>query len=64
VLLLDDIVSELDETRRASVLTGVSGFDQVWFTATAGPSLPPEFLAGCTTYRIASGEIMPIGPQA
>jgi DNA replication and repair protein RecF len=63
VLLLDDIVSELDETRRASVLAGVSGFDQVWFTASGGASLPSEFLAGCTTYRVASGEITPIASQ-
>jgi len=63
VLLLDDIVSELDEARRASVLAGVSGFDQVWFTANGGASVPSDFLASCTTYRVASGEITPIASQ-
>lgn len=57
VLLLDDIVSELDESRRASVLAGVSGFDQVWFTATANASLPPGFRASCRTYTVHAGSI-------
>ena len=46
VLLLDDIVSELDERRRASVLEGVAGFEQVWFTATTGSWLPEGFVEG------------------
>ena len=54
VLLLDDVISELDERRRASVLAGVSGFDQVWFTATTGSGLPPQFIASCKTYTVAS----------
>jgi hypothetical protein len=29
--LLLDIVSELDETRRSSVLASITDFDQVWF---------------------------------
>jgi DNA replication and repair protein RecF len=57
VLLLDDIVSELDEKRRDSVLSGLAGFDQVWFTATSGSWLPARFVAGCTTYRVAGGEV-------
>jgi DNA replication and repair protein RecF len=57
VLLLDDVISELDERRRASVLAGVSGFEQVWFTATNGSWLPPDFLAACRTYQVASGQV-------
>ncbi len=57
VLLLDDIVSEMDEKRRDSVLTSLSGFDQVWFTATSGSYLPPAFLADCTTYTVVSGSV-------
>jgi DNA replication and repair protein RecF len=64
VLLLDDIVSELDEKRRASVLAGVSGFDQIWFTASSGSLLPRDFVADCTSYRVASGEITPIASPA
>jgi DNA replication and repair protein RecF len=59
VLLLDDIVSELDERRRASVLTGLAGFDQVWFTAASGSWLPPEFMAGCSVFHVRSGSVTP-----
>jgi len=59
VLLLDDIVSELDESRRRSVLRGLEGFDQVWFTATTGAGLPPDFVAACAVYRVRSGHVEP-----
>ena len=59
VLLLDDILSEMDERRRASVLAGLAGFDQVWFTATSGSWLPPDFLANCTVYEVRAGSVTP-----
>jgi DNA replication and repair protein RecF len=59
VLLLDDIVSELDERRRASVLASLAGFDQVWFTATSGSWLPPDFVAGCSVFHVSSGAVTP-----
>jgi len=59
VLLLDDIVSELDERRRETVLAGASGFAQVWFTATTGALLPSDFLANAQTYRVEAGRITP-----
>ncbi len=57
VLLLDDIVSELDARRRDSVLAGLAGFDQVWFTATTGSWLPEEFLANCETFTVDAGTV-------
>ena len=57
VLLLDDIVSELDERRRRSVLTSLSGFEQVWFTATSGSSLPADFTAECRVFEVNSGQV-------
>ncbi|HEY7293897.1 MAG TPA: DNA replication/repair protein RecF [Dehalococcoidia bacterium] len=57
VLLLDDIVSELDEQRRASVLQGVAGFDQVWFTATSGSWLPDEFVTASQRYAVRRGSV-------
>jgi DNA replication and repair protein RecF len=59
VLLLDDIVSELDEGRRRSVLEGLSGFDQVWFTATSGSWLPEDFVGDCTVFTVAGGQVRP-----
>jgi DNA replication and repair protein RecF len=62
VLLLDDIVSELDESRRRSVLAGVSGFDQVWFTATTGAWLPADFIESCRVFEVSGGAVYPNGP--
>lgn len=58
VLLLDDILSELDERRRRSVLVTIADFDQVWFTATDGQGLDPDFLAAAAVYKVAAGEIV------
>ena len=59
VLLLDDIVSELDERRRRSVLEGIAGFDQVWFSATSAEALPSDFVARSTVYTVSSGAVTP-----
>jgi DNA replication and repair protein RecF len=59
VLLLDDIVSELDEHRRASVLEGIAGFGQAWFTATSGALLPAAFVATCRVFEVRDGEVVP-----
>jgi DNA replication and repair protein RecF len=59
VLLLDDILSEMDEKRRSSVLEGLAGFEQVWFTATTGSWLPDEFLEGCTVFTVSNGQVSP-----
>ena len=59
MLLLDDIVSELDARRRDSVLAGLAGFEQVWFTATTGSWLPEEFLANCETFTVEGGTVTP-----
>ena len=58
VVLLDDIVSELDENRRRAVLAGVAGFEQVWFTATDTDALPAEFVAGCRRYKVIKGAVL------
>jgi DNA replication and repair protein RecF len=60
VLLLDDILSEMDERRREAVLDSLGGFEQVWITATSGSSLPPGFLASASAYRVEAGTL--IGP--
>ncbi len=57
VLLLDDIVSELDERRRRSVLASLSGFEQVWFTAASGSWLPPDFTAECRVFDVSAGQV-------
>ena len=59
VLLLDDILSEMDEKRRDAVLSGLKGFDQVWITATAGSVLPPGFLESATVFSVEAGTVWP-----
>ncbi len=59
VLLLDDIVSELDEGRRASVLKSIADFGQVWFTATDAHGLPDSFLSSAKVYTVDAGTISP-----
>ncbi|MGE0058033.1 MAG: DNA replication/repair protein RecF [Dehalococcoidia bacterium] len=60
VLLLDDIVSELDGRRRASVLAGLEGFEQVWFTATTESWLPEDFVRDCAAvFTVSGGQVTP-----
>lgn len=60
VLLLDDIVSELDGRRRASVLAGLEGFEQVWFTATTESWLPEDFVRDCAAiFTVKGGQVAP-----
>jgi DNA replication and repair protein RecF len=57
VLLLDDIVSELDEGRRRSVLAGIAGSDQVWLTATDGSAFSAQFLADARVLSVSGGRV-------
>jgi DNA replication and repair protein RecF len=59
LVLLDDIVSELDERRRRSVLAGIADFDQVWFTATDTQGFEPSFLETANVYRVSAGSVLP-----
>ena len=59
LLLLDDIVSELDERRRRSVLASIADFDQVWFTATDTHGFDPAFLESAKVYRVKHGDVSP-----
>jgi DNA replication and repair protein RecF len=66
ILLLDDVLSELDESRRAGVLAAASEFEQVLITSVdadrlAGASPPGRqaSLASATLYRVAAGRVEP-----
>jgi DNA replication and repair protein RecF len=66
VLLLDDVLSELDESRRAGVLAAASEFEQVLITSVDADRLvgasPPgrqASLASATLYRVAAGRVEP-----
>jgi DNA replication and repair protein RecF len=54
ILLLDDVLSELDESRRASVLEAIDA-DQTWITSPDPDRFDARFVAAAQTYRIHAG---------
>lgn len=57
VLLLDDVLSELDQARRNQILMAVFEYHQVWITATDLDRFPPEFLNRAQAFQIENGAI-------
>jgi DNA replication and repair protein RecF len=58
VLLLDDVLSEMDETRRRGVLDALAGFDQVWITS-AEEEYALEALPDARVFTVKAGEVSP-----
>ncbi|MHB8514404.1 MAG: DNA replication/repair protein RecF [Dehalococcoidia bacterium] len=58
VLLLDDVLSELDAARRASVL-GVIDAEQVLITGTDADRFDPAFVARAQVYDVRAGHAAP-----
>jgi DNA replication and repair protein RecF len=54
ILLLDDVLSELDESRRTSVLAAIDA-DQVWITSADPDRFDAAFVATAQTWRVANG---------
>lgn len=54
ILLLDDVLSELDESRRASVLDALQG-DQMLITSADADRFPPAFRARAQVWRVEGG---------
>ncbi len=57
ILLLDDVFSELDSSRRQYLLQHILQHDQVLITATDLTSFPEEILARAYKYQVINGEI-------
>lgn len=55
VLLLDDLLSELDEERAAAFLAGVGEFEQAYITATHRPSALP---AGAALFSVEAAAVV------
>ncbi|MGH2583039.1 MAG: DNA replication/repair protein RecF [Anaerolineales bacterium] len=58
VLLLDEVLAELDETRRADLLERVTGIGQVLLTTTDFNLFTQEFLDLATRWQIESGQLV------
>jgi DNA replication and repair protein RecF len=57
ILLLDDVMSELDEVRRGQVLGAVAPEQQVIMTATELGSVDPQFLRQAKLFEVEAGAI-------
>lgn len=57
VLALDDVLSELDETRRRLVLENVASYEQVLITTTDFDRVEDSFLSGATRMTVEAGSV-------
>jgi DNA replication and repair protein RecF len=64
VLLLDDILSELDERRRAAVLTTIAGVEQALITTADLDRFTGDFLRSATIFGVAGGAVERIAVPA
>ena len=64
VLLLDDVLSELDERRRSLVLEEVGRYPQVWITTADQDLLPAAAMASAHHYRVEAGRVVPESDRA
>jgi DNA replication and repair protein RecF len=56
LLLLDDVLSELDDDRAAAFVSGLGGYEQVFMTAVA---LPPRLRTEARVYGIERARVTP-----
>lgn len=60
ILLLDDVFSELDRSRRQHLLESIAHFQQVLITAVDLDYFEPSFLADAAQLRVREGSIEPL----
>ena len=60
LLLLDDVMSELDQSRQATVVEAVQKASQVIMTTTAWDQFPRNFLAEATCWKVRGGRLQPV----
>jgi DNA replication and repair protein RecF len=59
VLLLDDVLSELDDMRRHHLLDAIQSYQQVVFTTTDIGQFAPGFIAQAMVFKVSAGSIAP-----
>lgn len=60
IVLLDDVMSDLDDLRRTQLLRMTLRGAQAFITATSAEPFPQEILATARMYRVESGHIHPV----
>lgn len=58
VLLLDEVLAELDPSRRQDLLTRLSGAEQCLITTTDLNFFPPEFTSNATVWQVQAGQVV------
>lgn len=58
ILLLDDVLSELDEGRRRHLLQSILSYQQVLITTTDLAPIPATFLSSASLFRVAQGTVL------
>lgn len=61
VLLLDDVMSDLDDQRRARLLSRVQDSGQVFITCTGLRGFPEHMLANARIFSVSAGRVHPHG---
>lgn len=59
ILLLDDVLSELDEVRRAKVLESVCTYQQCIVTTSDIAAIEPRFMTDMSVFTIRDGQVTP-----
>jgi len=57
ILLLDEVLAELDPSRRRDLLTRLSGAEQCLMTTTDLNFFPPEFTTNATVWEVKAGQV-------
>jgi len=60
ILLLDDVFSELDQSRRQHLLGSIAGFQQVLITTVDVGYFEPSFLTDAAQLRVKEGSVEPL----
>lgn len=63
VLLLDEVLAELDQSRRAFLLNSIGSAEQAILTAADPTMFTDQFLAQATRLEVAGGQVTPVSPQ-
>jgi DNA replication and repair protein RecF len=59
VLLLDEVLAELDNTRREDLLSRILQAQQAILTSADMEMFSPEFLSGATSWQVRTGHLTP-----
>lgn len=63
VLLLDEVLAELDQSRRAFLLDAIGSAEQAILTATDPSMFTDQFLAQATRLEVSGGNVTPMSSQ-